>query len=47
MRTSRPTTPPTADDAATADEPATPDDTASDDATTPANDTERPSGDDA
>ncbi len=32
---------------ATADEPATPDDTSSDDAPTPANDTERPSGDDA
>jgi len=37
----------TADDADTADEPATADETASDDATTPANDTERPSGDDA
>ena len=37
----------TADDADSADEPATPDETASDDATTPANDTERPSGDDA
>jgi large subunit ribosomal protein L15 len=32
---------------ATADEPAAPDDTASDDAPTPANDIERPSGDDA
>ena len=47
MRTSRPTTPTRSRRAATADEPATPDDTASDDATTPANDTERPSGDDA
>jgi large subunit ribosomal protein L15 len=36
-----------ADDDATADEPATTDDTASDDTATSANDTERPSGDDA
>ena len=36
-----------ADDPDAAAEPATADDTASDDATTPANDTERPSGDDA
>jgi large subunit ribosomal protein L15 len=36
-----------ADDAATAHEPGTIDDTAPDDTTTPANDTERPSGDDA
>jgi large subunit ribosomal protein L15 len=36
-----------ADDDATADEPTTTDDSASDDTATPANDTERPSGDDA
>ncbi len=36
-----------ADDDVTADEPPTTDDTASDDTATPANDTERPSGDDA